>query len=70
MLGWDSDKPVDRSRDKREGIGRSVEDAEPSAIVGRGVLAGRRQEFLHTSLPVSGLATVVRIVEVHDSVGL
>lgn len=48
----------------------SVEDAEPGAVFGRSVLAGWREETLHAGLEGPGLASVVRIVEVHDSVGL
>lgn len=32
--------PEDEGRDVWEGVGSSVEDAEPCAILGRGVLAG------------------------------
>ena len=70
MLGWYSDKPVHGSRDSWEGIGSSIEDAEPNAILCGRVLAGWRQESLNASLPGLGLATVVRVVEVHDGVGL
>ena len=47
-----------------------VEDAEPGAVFGRIVLAGRREETLHAGLEGPGLTSVVRIVEMHDSVGL
>jgi len=70
MLGWDGDRPVDNSRDNWVGIGSSVEDAEPNAFLCGSVLAGWRQESLNASLPGLGLATVVRVVEVHDGVSL
>jgi hypothetical protein len=70
MLRWNSNKPVNGCRDEWERIGSGVEDTEPGAVLCRRVLAWWRQELLHASLPVLRLATVVRVVEVHDSVGL
>ena len=70
MLRWDHDKPVDSCGGKWKCVRSSVEDAEPGAVFGRIVLAGWREEALHAGLEGPGLASVVRIVEMHDSVGL
>jgi hypothetical protein len=70
MLRWDEDKPVNSSGDKWKGVGCRVEDAEPGAVLSRRVLAGWRQESLNASLPGLGLATMVRVVEMHNGVSL
>ncbi len=70
MLCWDHDKPVDSCGGKWQCVRNSVEDAEPGAVFGRSVLAGWREESLDPGLEGPGLASMVWIVEVHDSVGL
>jgi hypothetical protein len=70
MLRWDHDKPVHSCGGKWKCVRSSVEDAEPGAVFGRIILAGWREETLHAGLEGPGLASVVRIVEMHDSVGL
>jgi len=69
VLRWDEDKPVHSSGDKWEGVGWQSRDAEPGAVLSRRVLTGAiRISDASPSSP--GLATMVRVVEVHNSVGL
>ena len=64
---WSQDSPVDESHDVRVCNGSSVEDAEEGAILGRGILTWRREEALNTSSACRNLATMVRIMKVHES---
>ncbi len=67
MIPWNNECPVKHCRSKRECIGSGVEDAEPGSVLGRSMLARWRKESLYTSLVGLRPATMVRVVEVHDS---
>jgi hypothetical protein len=57
---------VDERRHEWEGIGSVVEDAEPVLVAAGIVLTRWRHQFLEVGCRRSRLASVVRVVEVHE----
>jgi hypothetical protein len=61
---------VDERRHEREGVGGIVEDAEPVLVAAGIVLTRWGHQFLEVGCRRSRLASVVRVVEVHEGPGL
>jgi hypothetical protein len=57
---------VDERRHEREGVGGIVEDAEPVLVAAGIVLTRWGHQFLEVGCRRSRLASVVRVVEVHE----
>jgi hypothetical protein len=57
---------VDERRHEWEGIGSVVEDAEPVLVAAGIVLTRWGHQFLEVGCRRSRLASVVRVVEVHE----
>ena len=57
---------MDENNDKGVGHRRSVEDAEEGTILCRRTLSRWRPELLQTSSVGRSLATVVRVVQMHE----
>lgn len=70
LMGRDLDSPVDEGRRECKCIGSRVEDAEPCTIICAAVLTWGRQGSLdHLSVSLV-LATMMRIVEMHEGPSL
>jgi hypothetical protein len=61
---------MDERRHKREGVGGIVEDAEPVLVATGIVLTRWGHQFLEVGCRGSRLASVMRVVEVHEGPGL
>jgi hypothetical protein len=61
---------VDKRSHEREGVDGVVEDAEPVLVAGGIVLTRWGHQLLEAGCRRSRLASVVRIVEVHEGPGL
>lgn len=57
---------MDERRHEREGVGGIVEDAEPVLVAAGIVLTRWGHQFLEVGCRRSRLASVVRVVEVHE----
>lgn len=73
LIGWDRslvcrdhNSPMDQRGSEWESVGSRVENAEVCAILGRGMLTWWRQESLEAGCSSLCLATVMRIVKMHE----
>lgn len=67
---WHRNCPVYQAHNEWEYQNSSIEDAKHGSIMGVGMLAGRRQQLLEASRGRRNLASMVRVVEMHEGPGL